>query len=75
MSNISGQEAVDREYQWQPINMFLAVADEQFGPMTTVCTSTPPDIHIPWVQIGEEGWRYLDEMHHILEVRYLAFHF
>jgi hypothetical protein len=54
----------------QPINLFVATADQRYGPITTIRRDTRVVKHIPWsvFRFSETDWERVLEASHILAV-------
>jgi hypothetical protein len=54
----------------QPINLFVATADQRYGPITTIRRDGQVMKHIPWsaFQFSETDWERVLEASHILAV-------
>jgi hypothetical protein len=54
----------------QPINLFVATADQRYGPITTIRRDGQVIKHIPWsvFRFSETDWERVLEASHILAV-------
>jgi hypothetical protein len=54
----------------QPINLFVATADQRYGPITTIRRDGQVMKHIPWsaFRFSETDWERVLEASHILAV-------
>ena len=74
---LSGETVDNLNVLLQLINLFLAVANELFGPITMIRKSGFAVKHISWraAEFGDEDWKRLKEISDILKAHLPAFHF